>query len=307
MTAIVTHALRKDLNGTPAVDGIDLQVPSGSVFGFLGPNGSGKTTTTRMLLGLIRPTSGQVEVLGHRMPEHSLAVLPRIGALVEGPAFYPFLTGSRNLARFDSAEGSARATRNGRVTDALDRVGLTVAADKRYRQYSLGMKQRLALAAALLRPRDLIVLDEPTNGLDPQGTREVRDLIRGLAADGTTVFLSSHLLGEVEQVCTHAAVLSRGKILDQGPLARLVGAGTPTARITVSDPAAAAALLHRLPGVGPITADRDVLVVELPGVGPQVCNRTLVEGGVDVAELVISRPSLEDRFVALTGEDFDVA
>ncbi len=308
MSAIVTRGLRKTFNGVPAVDGIDLDVPAGSVYGFLGPNGSGKTTTTRMLLGLIRPTGGHIEVLGSRMPDHARTVLPRVGALVEGPAFYPFLTGSRNLSRFDAAEGSARATRPARIASALDRVGLTVAAGKRYRQYSLGMKQRLALAAALLRPRELIVLDEPTNGLDPQGTREVRELIRGLAADGTTVFLSSHLLGEVEQGCTHAAVLSRGKILDQGPLDSLVGASTQTAQITVSDPAAARALLARLPGVGRVTADRDrnVLLVELPAARPEDCNRALVEGGVDVGELLILRTSLEDRFVALTGEHFDV-
>jgi ABC-2 type transport system ATP-binding protein len=146
------------------VDGIDLEVPEGSVFGFLGPNGSGKTTTTRMLLGLMRPTNGVVEILRRRMPEHALTVLPKVGALVEGPAFYPFLSGARNLARIDAAEGADHATRRSRISAALDRVGLSSAAGKRYRQYSLGMKQRLALAAVLLRPRELIVLDEPTNG-----------------------------------------------------------------------------------------------------------------------------------------------
>lgn len=305
--AIVTAGLRKTFNGLPAVDGIDLQVPHGSVFGFLGPNGSGKTTTTRMLLGLMAPTSGAVEVLGMRMPEHGQTVLPRVGALVEGPAFYPFMSGVRNLVRLDAAEGGERGTRPQRVAAALERVGLTAAGAKRYRQYSLGMKQRLALAAVLLRPRELIVLDEPTNGLDPQGTREVRDLIRTLAAEGTTIFLSSHLLHEVEQVCTHAAVLSRGRILAQGSLDTLMGARSPTARITVSDPAAGSALLRRLRGVASVTTDGASLIVELGDVTAEQCNRALVQGGVDVAELAHHQPSLEDLFVALTGEAFDVA
>lgn len=307
MNAIVTRGLRKEFNGSAAVDGIDLEVPEGSVFGFLGPNGSGKTTTTRMLLGLMRPTSGEVEILGRRMPEHALTVLPKVGALVEGPAFYPFLSGARNLARFDAAEGADHATRRPRISAALDRVGLSSAADKRYRQYSLGMKQRLALAAALLRPRELIVLDEPTNGLDPQGTREVRELIRTLAADGTTVFLSSHLLHEVEQVCTHAAVLSRGKILDQGSLTALLGASNRTARITVSDPATGSTLLTGLPGLGPVTVEGSTLLVELGDAQPERCSRILIEGGVDVRELILHHPSLEDLFAALTGEAFDVA
>lgn len=307
LNAIVTRGLRKEFSGVPAVDGIDLEVPEGSVFGFLGPNGSGKTTTTRMLLGLMRPTGGEVEILGRPMPNQALAILPRVGALVEGPAFYPFLSGARNLVRLDAAEGGDRVTRPPRIAAALDRVGLGGAAGKRYRQYSLGMKQRLALAAALLRPRELIVLDEPTNGLDPQGTREVRELIRTLAADGTTVFLSSHLLHEVEQVCTHAAVLSHGKILVQGSLSTLVGNSTRTARISVSAPAAACALLSGVSGIGPVTIEGSALVVDLKDAHPAQCNRTLVEGGIDVAELVLHHPSLEELFVALTGESFDVA
>jgi len=305
VNAIATRGLSKEFNGAVAVDGIDLQVPEGSVFGFLGPNGSGKTTTTRMLLGLMRPSGGEIEVLGQSMPQHIMAVLPSVGALVEGSAFYPFLSGARNLARLDAAEGGTRTTRRSRTADALDRVGLSAASDKRYRQYSLGMKQRLALAAALLRPRRLIVLDEPTNGLDPQGTREVRDLIRTLAADGTTVFLSSHLLHEVEQVCTHAAILSRGRILRQGSLPALTGTSR-TARITVSHPAAAAVVLSQLPGLGDVQVDGSTVLVELRDVLPQLCNRTLVEHGIDVAGLVVAQPSLEDLFVSVTGDASDV-
>ncbi|WP_344301074.1 ABC transporter ATP-binding protein, partial [Sinomonas flava] len=215
--AIRARGLTKRFGHHTAVDRLDLEVPRGAVFGFLGPNGSGKTTTIRMLLGLVSPTGGRAEVLGEDMPQGSRAVLPRVGALVEGPAFYPFLSGEANLARLDVADPrSLPRTRAARIGQALGRVGLSHAARKRVHAYSLGMKQRLGLAAALLAPRDLLVLDEPTNGLDPQGTREVRGLIRSLAEDGTTVFISSHLLAEVEQICSHAAVLRAGKLVAQG-------------------------------------------------------------------------------------------
>lgn len=209
---IATRGLTKRYRGGQlAVDGLDLTVPAGSVFGFLGPNGSGKTTTIRMLMGLIEPTSGTARVLGQPMPRATRAVLPHVGALIEGPALYGFLSGRDNLIRYDSADPAADPrTRRARVASALDRVGLTAAAGKKAKAYSLGMKQRLGLAAALLQPRRLLVLDEPTNGLDPQGMREIRSLVRELASDGTTVFLSSHLLDEIEQVCTHVAVMARG-------------------------------------------------------------------------------------------------
>ncbi|CAM5722584.1 ABC transporter ATP-binding protein OS=Streptomyces glaucescens OX=1907 GN=SGLAU_19770 PE=4 SV=1 [Streptomyces glaucescens] len=209
---IVTRALTKRYRGGQlAVDALDLTVPAGSVFGFLGPNGSGKTTTIRMLMGLIEPTSGTARVLGRPMPRGARAVLPRVGALIEGPALYGFLSGRDNLLRYDAADPTADPrTRRHRVAAALDRVGLTAAAGKKAKAYSLGMKQRLGLAAALLQPRKLLVLDEPTNGLDPQGMREIRTLVRELADDGTTVFVSSHLLDEIEQVCTHAAVMAQG-------------------------------------------------------------------------------------------------
>ncbi|MDQ1654163.1 MAG: type transport system ATP-binding protein, partial [Cryptosporangiaceae bacterium] len=178
-------------SGQVAVDGINLDVPSGSVYGFLGPNGSGKTTTIRMLLGLIRPTAGSAQLLGHTMPDGAGSALPKVGALVEGPAFHPYLSGVDNLRRLDAADRNADPrTAKARINHALDRVGMLAAAKKRYRNYSLGMRQRLAIAAALLQPRDLLILDEPTNGLDPQGTREVRGLIGELASHGSTVMLS---------------------------------------------------------------------------------------------------------------------
>ena len=221
--AISTKGLTKRFRGGQlAVDSIDLEVPRGSVYGFLGPNGSGKTTTIRMLLGLVFPTSGSHELLGAPMPGAGARVLPRVGSLVEGPAFYPFLSGRANLARCDAADRTADpSTAAVRINEALERVGLAAAAKKRYRLYSLGMKQRLAIAAALLRPRELILLDEPTNGLDPQGTREVRGLIREIAADGITVFVSSHLLAEVDQICSHVGVMRTGRMVFQGRLDEL--------------------------------------------------------------------------------------
>ena len=216
--------------GHVAVDHVDLDVPAGAVYGFLGPNGSGKTTTIRMLLGLIAPSDGTHSLLGVPMPTGAAAVLPQVGALVEGPAFHPYLSGRDNLMRLDAADRSVPGGRaRERVGEALDRVGLSAAARKKYRAYSLGMRQRLGLAGALLRQRELFVLDEPTNGLDPQGTREVRHLVHEVAGEGATVFVSSHLLSEIEQMCTHVGVMSRGKLVFQGSLADLGAASVDPA------------------------------------------------------------------------------
>jgi ABC-2 type transport system ATP-binding protein len=304
--AIATSGLTKRFRGQLAVAGIDLAVPSGSVFGFLGPNGSGKTTTIRMLLGLIQPTSGQHEMFGQPMPAAVNRVLPRVGALVEGPAFYPQLSGRANLARLDAVDATARrATAAARIDQALERVGLLNAAGKRFRAYSLGMKQRLAIASGLLQPRDLLILDEPTNGLDPQGTREVRSLIREIAADGTTIFVSSHLLAEVEQICTHVGVMRAGSLVYDGTLAELSG-GTPRLVIRTAEPAAAAAELTRL-GLTDVQVTGDRISAELKDQRPEQVNAALVHAGVPVAALDTPRPSLEERFVELTGEGFDVS
>jgi ABC-type multidrug transport system ATPase subunit len=217
--AIQTLGLTKRFGKQLAVNDVNLSVPYGSVFCFLGPNGSGKTTTIRVLLGLASATSGQMRMLGESIPDAASSVLPRVGALVEGPAVYPFLSGRANLRRLDSADRHApSSTRTARVNAALERVGLGSAAGKKAHAYSLGMKQRLGIAGALLTPPKLLILDEPTNGLDPQGTREVRHLIRSLAAEGTTVFVSSHLLAEIELMCSHVAVMSAGRLLVQGTL-----------------------------------------------------------------------------------------
>jgi ABC-2 type transport system ATP-binding protein len=304
--AIETEGLTKRFGDLAAVDGIDLAVPRGSVFGFLGPNGSGKTTTIRMLLGLIAPTAGSWRLLGQAMPGAGRDALPKVGALIEGPAFYPWLTGRQNLARFDAAgPDGQRRTRRRRIDDALARVGLSAVGARKVRTYSLGMKQRLGLALAMLRPRELLVLDEPTNGMDPQGTREIRNLTRELAAEGSTVFLSSHLLSEVEQVCTHVGVMSLGKLLAQGTLAELQGAGATKLRVETTDAALAAEVLQRL-GVAELEVSETAVAGRLDGHRPEHCCRELVLAGVGVRSLTTIRPTLEDTFVALTGEGFDV-
>lgn len=321
---IETHGLTKRYRGTPAVDGLDLLVPRGSVFGFLGPNGSGKTTTIRMLMGLIEPTAGTARVLGRPMPRAGRAVLPKVGALIEGPALYGFLSGRDNLVRYDSADPTADPrTRAARVADALDRVGLAAAAGKKARAYSLGMKQRLGLASALLQPRELLVLDEPTNGLDPQGMREIRSLVRELAADGTTVFLSSHLLDEIEQVCSHVAVMARGRLITQGTVAELAAGTRGRLAVTTPDPADAVRILKEH-GVTDLIVLDDRVTGELPPdpldpldppdtgepgepLDLADLNAALVAAGVRVRGFGVERTSLEDAFVALTGEGFDVA
>ncbi|MEV7301568.1 ABC transporter ATP-binding protein [Streptomyces clavifer] len=307
---IETRGLTKRYRGgRPAVDGLDLRVPGGSVFGFLGPNGSGKTTTIRILLGLIDPSAGTARVFGSPMPAAARTVLPHVGALIEGPAPYGFLTGRDNLVRYDSADAAADPrTRRARVDRALERVGLAAAAGKKAKAYSLGMKQRLGLAAALLQPRRLLVLDEPTNGLDPQGMREIRSLIRELAAEGTTVFLSSHLLDEIEQVCTHAAVMARGRLLVQGPVADLAAGARGRLAVTTPDPGAAARILGEHGATGLLT-DGDRVSADAPPGGVELAdlNAALVRGGVRVRSFGVERASLEDAFVALTGEGFDVA
>jgi ABC-2 type transport system ATP-binding protein len=241
--------------------------------------------------------------MGRPMPRAAREVLPEVGSLVEGPGFYPHLSGRANLALFDAA--GPRSTRGPggrrrRIGDSLARVGLEEVGRRPVRAYSSGMRQRLGLAAALLRSPRLLVLDEPTNGLDPHGMREVRDLLVTLAREGTTVFLSSHLLAEIELVCTRAAIVDRGRLVAQDRIEALLG---PTGRVLVSTPdvAAAADLAAALPGVRLGERRPDRLAVQLDGTTPEVLNRRLVDGGVRVRELVVERPTLEDVFLRLTG------
>ena len=305
--AISSSGLTKRFRGGQvAVDHVDLDVPHGSVYGFLGPNGSGKTTTIRMLLGLAFPTAGTAALLGTPMPAGSARVLPRVGSLVEGPAFYPFLSGPANLARYDAADRTADpATAPARIAAALERVGLSAVARKRYRAYSLGMKQRLAIAASLLRERELIILDEPTNGLDPQGTREVRTLIRQIASDGTSVFVSSHLLAEVAQICTHVGVMRAGQLVFQGPLAELRRTGAVRVTVCTADAKLAAKTMAALGLDGLVDGAGEASAVLGDAEPEQICAE-LVRAGVGVRSFGVAAPSLEDLFIGLTGEGFDV-
>ncbi len=304
--AVSTAGLTKRFGSRTVVEDVDLRVPRGAVYGFLGPNGSGKTTTIRMLMGLVSPTRGSMRLLGHDLPRGLQPALHRVGALVEGPAFHPYLSGRANLARLDAADDRANPrTSAARIHAALERVGLLASASKKYRIYSLGMKQRLAIAAALLMPRDLLVLDEPTNGLDPQGTREVRHLVGSLAGDGATVLVSSHLLSEVEQMCSHLGVMRAGRLVAQGPIGQLRAAQQRRLAITTPDADRAVGVLTGL-GLTAVTAEGE-RVSGVPGEAlPENVNAALVGAGVRVRSLTEEHPSLEDMFVGLTGEGFDV-
>jgi ABC-type multidrug transport system ATPase subunit len=304
---VISQGLTKRFRRQLAVDRIDLEVPDRAVYGFLGPNGSGKTTTIRMLLGLISPTAGDISLFGSPMPSAARTALPRVGSLVEGPAFHPYLSGRANLARLDAADRySDPGTSRSRIDAALDRVGLLAAAAKRYRAYSLGMRQRLAIAASLLMPRDLLVLDEPTNGLDPQGTREVRHLISDLAGDGATVLLSSHLLAEVEQICSHVGVMYEGRLVAQGPLDELQASTVQTVRIDTDRPEDAGRVLAEL-GLSEIETSTRSVTANLGDVAVEKIMPNLVHAAVPVLGFAVLQPSLEDVFVSLTGEGFDVS
>ncbi|SNS46095.1 ABC-2 type transport system ATP-binding protein [Geodermatophilus pulveris] len=300
MTPVIrTRGLVKRYGRLRAVDGIDLDVRAGDVYGFLGANGSGKTTTVRMLLGLVLPTAGEVELLGERMPRAGRRVLPRVGALVEGPAHHGHLSGRTNLSLIDAAgPGGSRRTRRARIEQVLEQVGLGGIDRRPVRAYSLGMRQRLGLAAALLRRPELLVLDEPTNGLDPQGITEIRELLLELNRGGTTVFLSSHLLAEVEQLCTRVGVLGRGRLVLQDELARLTA---PTGATVVHTPEVTrvrAVLDGRVLG-----ADGGRVVVR--GADPAEVNARLVSAGVPVTGLALQRPTLEEVVLAAAGTSAD--
>ncbi len=302
--AAAARRLRKVFRGrTVAVDDVDLDVPAGSVLGLLGPNGSGKTTLIRLLLGLSRPTAGSAELLGSPVPGRARAALPHVGALVEGPGFHPFLSGRENLLRCAAAEPLL----DGRwipaaVDAALDRVDLGAAARRAYRGYSMGMKQRLGLAAVLLVPRRLVVLDEPTNGLDPAGTRDVRRLIAELHADGVTVLVSSHLLAEVEATCTHVAVLQEGSVVATGELSALLTSDTPALVIDVGGRTEEAVRALQAAGL-PARPSGSEVIAELtaePGRDAPAAVEALVRAGIPVYEARQRRTGLDELFARLT-------
>jgi ABC-2 type transport system ATP-binding protein len=306
VTALVTRGLTKRYGDVNVVDGLDLSIERGELYGFLGPNGAGKTTTIRMALGLVFPSGGEVELLGEPVGDgRASRSLERTGAMVEEPAFYRYLSGRRNLEVFARAGGSSdRADRRlRRIDEVLELTGLAGAATKRVKAYSQGMRQRLGIALALLGAPEILVLDEPTNGLDPAGMREVRQLLRRLADGGTTVFVSSHLLAEVEAMCDRVGVLSRGKLVAEGPPGKLRGAAE-TVRVEVDDAARAGEVLARLEGLKVESWGDRALGVRLGAETTAAdVNSALVRAGVAVSALVPQQDSLEDVFLSLVGDD----
>ena len=300
MPVIELEGLRKQYRrgATVAIAGLDLEVPEGGVFGFLGPNGSGKTTTIRCILGLVRPTGGTARMLGAVVPRDLGSVAQRVGSIVETPALFPTFSARRNLELLGALDGIGPTT----VAAMLTRVGLGGREDDRVRTYSLGMKQRLGLAAALLKDPALLILDEPANGLDPAGIREFRELIRSLGAEGRTVFVSSHLLGEVQQMCDRVAIIAKGKLVTQGSVSEVLSLGhRAKLLIRVPDPGVATAVLARAGIVAsaydPMT---DLLYVDVAaGAGARV-NEVLVGEGIYLSEMRAEEVDLETVFLELT-------
>ncbi|MFW6034179.1 MAG: ABC transporter ATP-binding protein [bacterium] len=295
-TVVTTAALTKRYGDRPAVDSVDLTVRRGEVYGFLGPNGAGKTTTLRMLLGLVRPTSGAATVLGH--PPGAPDALARTGALVESPGFFPYLSGRDNLrvlARYSRLDDTA-------VDAALEQVDLTDRAGDRFKAYSLGMKQRLGVAAALLGTPELLILDEPTNGLDPAGMADMRALIRAVARHGQTVLLSSHLLGEVQQICDRVGVISDGRLVAESTVAEL--RGQATGLLVRADPLGLASdLAARIVGPAQVSTNDGALWLATATDNAASVTRALVEAGVAVTEIRPVERSLEDAFFEMTGAE----
>lgn len=295
--AIATEGLTRQFAGGQGVFNLDLQVPDGAVYGFLGPNGAGKTTTIRLLLGLLRPERGRIEVFGHPLAPAARDALTRIGSLVESPALYPHLSGRHNL---EVTRRLLDADRR-RIDEVLEITGMREAADQRVREYSLGMKQRLAISLALLNSPRLLILDEPANGLDPSGILDMRRLLRSLADSGTTVFVSSHQLSEVEQFASHVGVLHQGRLRFQGTIEALRARHRTHLHVRCDDPMRAATLLMSL-GETVGDAGLDTLSVRLQQRDEGQINRLLVEAGIDVSHLAREQLSLEDMFFDMTRE-----
>ncbi len=299
--AIETRGLTKRFGARTALDGIDLQVPRGSAFGFLGPNGAGKTTMIRTLLGLTHATAGSMHLLGHPVPAERAQALQRVGAIVEEPRFHPYLTGRENLQIVAAVRGPQ--TRE-RIEPALARVGLTDRAAERVKSYSMGMRQRLGVARCLLADPQLLILDEPTNGLDPGGIQEFREMIRAMVEhEGRTVFISSHLLDEVEKTCDAAAIVDRGKVITQGPIAELAEGGARHELILAVDDVSRA--LGVLDGLEQVREARELegalrVVLADGSASAAAINAALVTSGIGVSRLEPVRHSLEQRFLEVT-------
>ena len=294
---LATHELTKSFGGALAVDRLDLSVRRGDVFGFLGPNGAGKTTTIRMICGLIFPTSGYAEVLDHQVPRDRREALRHIGGFVEVPAFYGNMSARKNLRLMGGLNGKIEEAR---VDEVLDIVGLQERADSKVGDYSHGMKQRLGIANALINKPELVILDEPTSGLDPQGMKDVRELVRELGAGGTTVFLSSHLLNEVEQVCNRAAIINRGRVVVEGPVSELRPEHSAVKLLT-SDQDKARTVIATLLGAHEVEPDEEYLIVQANDGTVREVVRALVAAEIGVDAVIPAREQgLEDYFLGLT-------
>jgi ABC-2 type transport system ATP-binding protein len=299
--AVQTHGLTKRFGANVAVNGVDLLIPRGCAFGYLGPNGAGKTTLIRVLLGLTRADAGTMSLLGYPVPKHRDVALARVGAIVDEPRFHAHLTGKQNLQVLAAArEPAARA----RIEPALARVGILHRADDRVAKYSMGMRQRLGVAACLIGDPQLLLLDEPMNGLDPAGMHEMRDMIRSLVAEGRTVVLSSHLLDEVQRTCDAVAIVDRGNIIRQGPISELLAGGLVTLQVECSEPDRAAAVLRRTNIADAIGIEADGLAITLPAGTPREeiaeVARVLVSEQIAVYRLNPVQASLESWFLQVT-------
>lgn len=292
-----THALSKNYGDRPAVKGLTIEAEPGEILGFLGPNGAGKTTTIRMALGLIRPTSGRVEILGQDVAHHGARVLPRVGALVESPALYLYMSGRDNLRAFASVLGGVPASR---LDEVLELVDLTGRQRDRVGSYSMGMKQRLGVATALLHDPELLILDEPANGLDPAGIVEMRDLLRRLAGQGKTVFISSHVLGEVQQICDRVAIINKGELVRLAPVAELLGAAKDFA-LRVENSEAVLALLQQQPWGKAARLDHGEIITASPTGRGRDLVRFLVQAGHWPDSVAPRQHNLEEIFLSLTG------
>jgi ABC-2 type transport system ATP-binding protein len=296
---VATSGLTKRFGERTVVRDVELRVPRGSAFGYLGPNGAGKTTLIRMLLGLTPATAGSMSLLGLPVPERRAEALARVGAIVEEPRFHPHLTGRENLRIVAAARGRDAAAR---IEPSLEQVGLTARADDRVRTYSLGMKQRLGIARCLLADPELLILDEPMNGLDPAGILEFRGFVHRFVAEGRTIVLSSHLLDEIEKTCDYVAIVDQGTIVAQGSIEELRGADGTTVLVEVDEPGRAQTLLAANPEVERIVNDGNELRVSLRSKADVVpaLNRSLVKGGFAVRRLEPQQASLEQRFLEIT-------
>ncbi len=295
MTVIETQGLTKRYRKTVAVDRVSFSVERGQIFGFLGPNGSGKTTTIGMLLGITTPTAGEFRLFGERGSGDLHRIRRRVGATLEQPNFYPYLSGFDNLRIAASVKGVGRS----RIHEVLDLVGLRDRRKDAFKAYSLGMKQRLALAATLLGDPELIILDEPANGLDPEGMREIRKIILELGERGKTIFLSSHLLHEVERTCTHVAVIRKGRIIRQDSVGELLS-GNVLVELGSADPVALEEAVLGYPATVSARREGDAVVVQLADDGLDILNRFLAEQSVFLSRLALRRRSLEDAFLEIT-------